>query len=103
MNMMHWLKYLSYLESSAKPFNSVKLKTIDLMMAMGIAFKAPDRYEKRLSNYSAGQNPGILPVPSLFVVETDGTILFEYVNPDYKQRISSDLLMSVLRALNEDR
>jgi peroxiredoxin len=72
----------------------------DLMTAMGIAFKAPDRYEKRLANYSNGQNPGILPVPSLFVVETDGTIMFEYINPDYKHRISADLLISVLRNLS---
>ena len=72
----------------------------NLMTAMGIAFKAPDRYEKRLTNYSDGQNPGVLPVPSLFVVETDGTIMFEYINPDYKHRISADLLISVLRNLS---
>ena len=73
------------------------------MTAMGIAFKAPDRYEKRLANYSDDQNPGILPVPSLFVVETDGTILFEYINPDYKHRIGADMLISVLRDLSEDK
>lgn len=74
----------------------------DLLKAMGIAFKAPDRYEKRLYNYSDGQNPGILPVPSLFVVETDGTILFEFINPDYKERISAELLLSVLKILSND-
>lgn len=68
-----------------------------LITSMGLAFKAPDRYENRLGNYSDGQNPGILPVPSLFVVDTDGTILFEYINPDYKQRISADLLLAVLK------
>ena len=83
------LKYTLYSDASG-----------DLMTAMGIAFKAPDRYEKRLANYSDGQNPGILPVPSLFVVETDGTIMFEYINPDYKHRISADLLISVLRNLS---
>ena len=83
------LKYTLYSDASG-----------DLMTAMGIAFKAPDRYEKRLGNYSDGQNPGILPVPSLFVVETDGTIMFEYINPDYKHRISADLLISVLRNLS---
>ncbi len=86
------LKYSLYSDASGQ-----------LMTAMGIAFKAPDRYEKRLDNYSDGHNPGILPVPSLFVLETDGTILFEYINPDYKQRISSDLLMSVLSDLKEER
>lgn len=74
-----------------------------LMTAMGIAFKAPERYEKRLENYSDGQNPGMLPVPSLFVVDTDGTIIFEYINPDYKHRISADLLMSVLIQLDKEK
>ncbi len=86
------LKYTLYSDASG-----------DLMMAMGIAFKAPDRYEKRLANYSDAQNPGILPVPSLFVVETDGTILFEYINPDYKQRISAEMLISVLKNLSEEK
>jgi len=67
-----------------------------LIKAMGIAFKAPDRYQDRLSNYSGGQNPGLLPVPSLFIVDSEGTIIFEYISPDYKQRISADLLLVVL-------
>jgi len=72
----------------------------ELMKAMGIAFKAPERYEKRLDNYSDGLNPGMLPVPSLFVVDTDGAIIFEYINPDYKHRISSEMLMAVLNQLD---
>ncbi len=86
------LKYTLYSDASG-----------NLMTAMGIAFKAPERYEKRLANYSEDQNPGILPVPSLFVVEIDGTILFEYINTDYKHRISAELLMSVLKNLSEDK
>ena len=70
-----------------------------LIKAMGLAFKAPERYEKRLDNYSDGINPGILPVPSLFVVDTDGTIIFEYINPDYKYRISSGMLLAILNQL----
>lgn len=73
----------------------------ELIQAMGIAFRAPERYEKRLSNYSEGDNPGLLPVPSLFVADTRGTILFEYVNPDYKHRISPELLLSVLKILED--
>ena len=70
-----------------------------LIKTMGLAFKAPERYEKRLDNYSDGINPGILPVPSLFVVDTDGTIIFEYINPDYKYRISSGMLLAILNQL----
>ncbi|MBO6515406.1 MAG: AhpC/TSA family protein [Bacteroidia bacterium] len=73
----------------------------DLMKGMGIAFKAQERHSMRLKRYSDGQNPGILPVPSMFVVDNKGIILFEYVSPDYKHRISAPMLISVLSELNE--
>jgi len=39
----------------------------------------------------------------LFVVETDGTILFEHINPNYKQRIGEDLLLDVLKHFSENK
>lgn len=67
--------------------------------AAGIAFKAPDRYEDRLFRVSDGQNSGHLPVPSVFVLNEKGEILFEYINPDYKQRMSAEMLIAVLKVL----
>lgn len=67
--------------------------------AMGLAFKAPEKYSEMLSERSNGQNKGLLPVPSLFIVDTSGKILFEYINPDYKTRISAGLLLAVLKEL----
>jgi peroxiredoxin len=52
--------------------------------------------------YSGDKNSGILPVPSLFVIDTDGTILFEYISPNYKNRITENLLLSVLKDLNKE-
>lgn len=72
-----------------------------LIKAMGLAFYAPEKYHKMLSDCSNAQNPGILPGPSIFVADTAGTILFSYVSPDYKHRISADMLLSVLKHLNE--
>jgi peroxiredoxin len=70
-----------------------------LSKAMGIAFKAPERNAKRLLESSGGLNEGFLPVPSVFVVDTSGKIVFEYINPDYKTRIRGELLLAVLEAL----
>jgi peroxiredoxin len=70
-----------------------------LAKAMGIAFQAPGRSSDMLKKWSGGFNNGFLPVPSLFVVDTSGTIVFEYINPEYKTRLSSDLLLAVLKAL----
>jgi len=67
--------------------------------AMGIAFKAPERNLEKLFRYSDGANTGYLPVPSVFITDTSGLILFEYINPNYKTRMSSRLLIAVLQNL----
>lgn len=74
----------------------------ELTKAAGIAFKAPERYGQRLLDWSDGQNKGFLPVPSVFVLDTKGEILFEYINPNYKTRLSGDLLLAVLKVLQEE-
>lgn len=71
--------------------------------AMGIAFKAPGKYAGMLNKSSGGQNEGFLPVPSVFVVDTSGKILFEYINPDYKIRLSAGLLLAVLKELKNEK
>ena len=67
---------------------------------LGIAFKAPERMSDMLTGSSGGKNEGLLPVPSVFVVDTSGKILFEYINPDFRTRLSAGLLIAVLRELN---
>ena len=70
-----------------------------LAKAMGIAFKAPDNYRNRLIKSSGGTNEGFLPVPSVFVLDKKGEIVFEYIAPNFKERISTELLKSVLGSL----
>lgn len=71
----------------------------DFLKDLGIIFQAKEKYAGMLSKRSNGKNKGFLPVPSVFVVDTSGTILFEYINPDYKTRISAGLLLAVLKEL----
>lgn len=66
---------------------------------LGLIYKAPEKYSDMLSKRSDGKNKGFLPVPAVFVVNTSGTILFEYINPDYSTRISAELLLAVLKEL----
>lgn len=73
-----------------------------LIKAAGIAFKAPERYSEMLFEKSDQQNDGILPVPSLFITDTNGKITFEYINPDYKTRLSAGLLLAVLKELKKE-
>jgi peroxiredoxin len=71
----------------------------ELIKAVGIAYEAPEYYKSLVNKSSNGINSGYLPVPSVFVVNSDSSILFEYISPDIKHRITSELLVAVLKNL----
>lgn len=69
----------------------------------GIAFKGPKSYDKFLSATSGGKNVDkLLPVPSVFILNKQGKILFEYINPDITQRLSAPLLKAAAAALRNE-
>lgn len=69
----------------------------------GIAFKAPEKYLGLLAKSTAGQNvEGLLPVPSVFILNRQGVIRFEYINPDFKERISPALLKAVAESIYKE-
>ena len=73
---------------------------LNLSKQFGIAYKAPAAYDKLLPTSSGGKNlDKLLPVPSVFFISKKGNIRFEYINVDFKQRISSDLLKSVAQTI----
>lgn len=84
----HSLKYKLYSDSN-----------MQFSQDLGIAYKAPERNLNMLASASGGDNPGMLPVPSVFLVDQKGTILFEYINPNYKVRVTGELLLAALRSL----
>lgn len=66
----------------------------------GLAYVAPKAYSKTLISGSNGKNVDkLLPVPSVFILNTKGDIQFEYINPDITQRISSELLQAAANVL----
>jgi peroxiredoxin len=71
----------------------------ELIKAIGIAFEAPENYKSVINVHSNGANSSFLPVPSVFITDTNADILFEYISPDFKHRISSQLLISILKNL----
>lgn len=69
----------------------------------GIAFKGPKSYDGFLPAASGGKNVDkLLPVPSVFILDKKGKILFEYINPDITQRLSAPLLKAAAAALREE-
>lgn len=67
----------------------------DFAKALGIAFKAPANYQKIVKE-SQGENNLFLPVPSLYVINEELDIVFEYINPNFKYRVSSELIMAIV-------
>jgi len=78
------------------------LSDADLSLAkkMGIVFKAPIAYHKFLPETSGEKNTDmLLPVPSVFILNKNGEIRFEYIEPNFKERISPNLLQAAAGAL----
>jgi len=74
-------------------------------IALGIAFRSNQRtadyVNKKGDGYRASSmdRHGILPVPSVFAIGTDGVIEYSYVNPDYKVRLPADDLLAAAEAI----
>ncbi len=68
--------------------------------AFGTAFMAADALvawlDKSEKDYadSSIATYGALAVPSVYIIDTDGKIVFDYVNADYKVRLEADALLA---------
>ncbi len=78
-------------------------------MSLGIAFKVDDttviKYKTEYGidiEGDSGEKHHLLPVPSVFVVGEDGVIKFSYVNPNYKVRMDSGLLLEAAKAAKRE-
>lgn len=71
----------------------------ELTRAVGIAFQAPMMAKTKLSKSSEGINNSFLPVPTVFIINEKGEIQFEHITPDYKHRITTELLIAAAKAL----
>jgi peroxiredoxin len=72
----------------------------------GVAYKLDEATLVKLRAFGmdveegSGQQHHMLPVPAVFLIGgTKCLIEFEYVNPDYRVRLSSDLLLAAARSL----
>lgn len=68
--------------------------------AFGLAFKAPTAYAATLEKGSDGKNVDkLLPVPAVFLLNQSGVIKFEYVNPNFKERMPGKLLLAAAETM----
>ncbi|RMG57816.1 MAG: hypothetical protein D6713_08925 [Deltaproteobacteria bacterium] len=73
---------------------------VEAASAFGVAFRVDEEGLERLKGFgidledASGKDHHILPVPSVFIVDGEGRVRFEYVQPDYRYRIDPDLLVA---------
>jgi peroxiredoxin len=81
--------------------------TMNAAKAFGLAFRVDKEALERSKKYAATLEAGsglshhILPVPAVFIIQKDGSITFEYVNPNFKVRLNAQVLLAILKAENE--
>ncbi len=97
-------------EISAKTDFAYRLlsdSNLRLARALGVAYRVEDSTHARLKEFgidieeSSGRTHHLLPVPSVFIVNKQGVIQFQYVNPDHKTRIEPDVLLAAAKAAFE--
>ncbi len=82
--------------------------SLDATRAFGLAFRVDDELNKRYLSYdidleaASGEDHHVLPAPATYIIGTDGTINFAYINPDYKVRLHPDVLLAAAKSYNKD-
>ena len=76
---------------------------MSLSKAFGLAFRVDDATIGKYKDYgidledASGHDHYLLPVPAVYIIDTKGTIQFAHWNPDYKNRIDNEALLSAAR------
>ena len=72
---------------------------------MGLGYVVDEETVEKYKGYgidlekSSGETHHILPVPAVYLVDQSGLIKFSYVNPNYKVRLESGVLLAAFESL----
>lgn len=77
-------------------------------IAFGLAFKVEEslvtRYKEDYGidlEADSGYDHHLLPAPAVYILDTEGKVLFNYVNPNYRERINGDILLTAAEVYQE--
>lgn len=79
---------------------------MDVSTAFGIAYKMDEKAVARYKEVgidlekSSGYDHHLLPVPAVFIVDQEGVVKFTYVNPNYRERINGEVLLTAAKVYN---
>lgn len=82
-------------------YSDTRLRAASLF---GLTFKLDEPTLEQLASYqidieaASGRSHHLLPVPAVYIVDSQGKITFRYYNPDYSQRLHPE---AILRAIGQ--
>ena len=91
------------------PFRLLSDSTMAASRSLGLAFRMPDKLVATYKNSygidieaNSGQTHHQLPVPAVFLVDTEGMIQFSYINPNFKVRADPGVILAAARVMAGD-
>ncbi len=91
------------------PYMLLSDSSMDLSRRFGIAFQVEDELVEKYKNsykidleHDSGYTHHLLPHPSVFIIDTDGKIRFQYTNEDYKVRLEPEKIMEAVRRIQAE-
>ncbi|MDH3345566.1 MAG: AhpC/TSA family protein [Kiritimatiellaceae bacterium] len=103
------VKLQKTVDSSALNYRLLSDSSMEAARAFGIAFQVDDATVKKYKDEykidieaDSGHTHHQLPVPSIFIADSNGKIMFTHSNPDYKKRMNSDVLIRAVEMLTHN-
>ena len=81
----------------------------EAMTSFGLAFRVDAKTQELYRGYgidlaaASGEDHGLLPVPAVFIVDSEGVLQFSYVHPDYKVRLPEAAILAAAEAIASQR
>ena len=93
------------LDKDALDYRLLSDSSAAAMRAFGIGYEVDPDMLTTLSGYgidlerASGETHHVLPVPSVWLVDAEGTLQFSYVHPDYTVRLPEEVVLSAARSI----
>lgn len=97
------------LDKDALDYRLLSDSSAAAMRAFGIGYEVDPGTLAKLGGYgidlerASGETHHVLPVPSVWLVDADGTLQFSHVHPDYTVRLPEEVVLSAARAIHDSK
>ncbi len=94
------------LEKNTLDYTLISDQSANLMQAFGIGYTVDTATLEKLTGYgidlekASGEKHHALPVPSVFIIDAQGSLQFSYVHPDYSIRLPGSVILSAAKSIS---